>query len=327
MRMPRNDRMSMSELEGPYLRAMQEIAQTLMENLPACDELWRILAESEARLLAAQCDGMSVKDVFAPRGMAAYCQLIIDDFHAQRATDGDQPPFIPAAIDRSVKRQSPKRDPRGGVRYNRLKWGTRAFAALLIVACLYVGVTYTGLWHYFTGGSSYYQDELYNFQISTTPLPGTQVHFQMKMDPGQKNDGLLYADARGFRVTLRAVGYDQNLKQSMTPSGASTADASRRFGYPWYVELLYTLDSTFTDVAYVEPNVNGATAIITYPDGSTVTNELSIFESGAAGEGYEYIRLYIGLFATDEPFEEMTVTVNLPGFQLVENHRIGTGKR
>ncbi len=323
------------EPEGPYLQVMQEISRTLMEQLPAEEELWRALKEAEDRLLEAQREGVSPSAAFGPGGAAAFCQSILD---AHRATLGEtSASFVPAAQDRSITGQGDRRHPRGGVNYRRVRFLTGMLAVLLIAACIGVALWYVGIFNYLFGGTSFYLNELHNFESRVTPLAGESVQMTVQPDTGIVREDVLFDDGHGLSVMLCGVGYDTQRKQTVPlyPEGETAAEAETtkpvkpqmQTQYAWYVRLRYAVDSSFSRVRYVEPQVFGAWATVMYPDGTSQVEEVSILTSGPMEDGYEYMYLYIGMLPLQSELDGVTITVHLPGFQLVESERISTGRR
>lgn len=335
--MARTPQRSDMELEGIYLYTMQQISRTLMESLPADEKLWRTLKDAEARLLEAQRERMSPTEVFGSGGPAAFCQSVIDSFKQELLDTREEFAYVPASKDKSISGKAQKQDPRKSLNYRKMRNATGALTVLLIMACLCAVLWYTGLFNYWFGGSDYYVRELYNFENRKTQLDLTPQRITMSFDEAREVDKVLYADEEGFTVQISGVNYDGSLRQYETDrpetSELSTSDGTSDGKpqmiecYPWYVRILYTADISFTHIAYVEPCLGGATATVTFPDGHVETNVMYVMDSGSIENGYEYLYLYIGHMRKGVDLSGATITVEIPGFQLVEYDRITTGKR
>ena len=122
------------ELEGVYLRAMQDISARLMEALPAEESLWQTLAQTESLLLEAQFSGASPQDVFGIGGVAGFCQSIVDEYNQRRAGELRD---IPAAHDPAVRKSRKTHTPRSDIMIRRKRRATIGLIAAfsLIFAC------------------------------------------------------------------------------------------------------------------------------------------------------------------------------------------------
>ncbi len=325
--MAQSNRPSPTELQGVYLRAMQEISKSLMENLPAGEELWRTLTQAELLLLEAQQKGVSTRQVFGSGGIAGFCQAIIDEFRTDIAGKEAGVMFTPASKDKSVSGKAPKRDPRGGVRYPQLRIGTRMLAVLLVFACLGGALWYIGIWNYLFGGTSYYLVELRNFADTITPLKTEPVQLTLNLKQNASLDYMLYADASERTVQLTSLDCERLTQYNVLETGDHGAQKwEKNTCNSWYIRLQYRVDSSFTAVAYVEPELYGASATVTFSDGTALVSKLSIVRSGAATDGYEYMEIRVADIPEDASVEGAVITLYIPDFRLVEWTRLRTGR-
>lgn len=309
-----------SDLKGIYLQAMQEISARLMDALPAGDGLWQILGQTEAMLLEAQMQGMPLKSLFGQGGVPSFCQSIVDEYRAEHPEEQDD--LIPASKDPSVRERAKPKEPRGGENYRKKK---RMTVALSVVAALLVSALvlwYVGLIRYWTGGSSYYVEELHNFRESVTAATREPIRFEIPLQKAYGLNQVLYDDGT-YRLTLHDVDYNEYVKAYRDESTGKTEYRKTR---GWYFTVIYTVRSSFTEVSYVEPNAKG-TAKVTLPDGTGLSEDLSWLNSGAYGEGTEFMRFVIMETAESTDLTGATVLVDLGIPNLVMLERIGTGFR
>jgi DNA-binding ferritin-like protein (Dps family) len=311
---------SASELNGIYLQAMREISARLMDALPAGDELWQTLGQAEAMLLEAQMQGMPLQSLFGQGGVPSFCQSIVDEYRADHGQAEDT--MIPASQDPSVKMSRKSKEPRGGESYQRKKRLTVALtvAALLLVACLVLW--YVGLFRYWTGGSSYYVEELHNFKETVTVATEEPILFQIPLQKVHGMNQVLYDDGT-YRMTLHDVDYNEYVKAYRDEETGKTEYRKTR---GWYFTVIYTVHANFHNVSYVEPNAKG-TANVILPDGTTISGELSWLNSGAYGEGTEFMRFVIFEADGNMDFTGAKVVVDLGKPNLVKLERISTGFR
>jgi len=306
-----------AELEGIYLHTMQEISVRLMETLPAGDDLWRTLGQVEALLLEAQFQGRVLNEIFGKGGVAAFCQSILDEY-AREGKTGE----LPAAQDKTVGRPPKNREPRGGINYRRKKRFTVAFITLTFMLLCALAFWYVGLWNYWTGGSSYYLQELHNFEETVTPLSGSSLTVELPLTQRIDVDRLLYTDG-AYTLTVGEVGCTQYMKAVKDESTGKTVYQKTQ---SWYLSIVYTVDSDFRHVSYVEPSATG-TATVTFADGSQKTTPLSWLSSGAQDAGYEYVHLVVIELPADVDTTGATVSVDLGVPNLVQLKRVSTGRR
>ncbi len=311
---------SASELSGIYLQAMQEISARLMDALPAGDELWQTLGQAEAMLLEAQTQGMSLKNLFGQGGVASFCQSIVDEYRADHPQMGDT--AVPASQDRSVREDRKPKEPKGGHSYLRKKRLTVALTSLAVLLVIALVLWYVGLFRYWTGGSSYYVDELHNFKETVTTAGEEPVRFRIPLQKAYGLDRVLYDDGT-YKMTLHEVDYNEYMKAYRNPN---TGETEYRKTRGWYFTVVYTVYSDFSTVSYVEPNAQGSANVI-LPDGTAVSGDLSWLNSGAHSEGKEFMRFIIFETYADTDLAGATVDVDLGRPNLVKLERIGTGLR
>lgn len=312
------DRPNSHELSGPYLRAMQEISIRLMDVMPATDELWQILGQTESLLLEAQLREMPLQEVLGKGGTAAFCQSILDEYMERNEVTAP-----PAAFDPAVKAAKPRTEPRGGINLHRKKIFT---AVCVTVLCLVISsflCWYLGFWNYWTGGSSYYLKELYNFTETTRSVTAAPVRLTFPLRRTGTVDQILYTDPDLHTVSLTHIGYETHTVKQLDTENHKVVEKKYQ---NWYVELVYTVHADFKTVSYVEPG-GSATAKVVMPDGTEHICSLEWIQSGAYGEGYEYARLKIIELPAEVSVEGATVELDLGVLRLVEWNRIGTGMR
>ena len=306
-----------TELEGIYLHAMQEVSVRLMETLPAGDDLWRTLGQVEALLLEAQFQGRDPQEIFGKGGAAAFCQSILDEY-AEEGKTGD----IPAAQDKTLGRTKKNQEPRGGINYHRKRRFTAVFITLAVVLLCAMAVWYVGLWNYWTGGSSYYIQELHNFEENVTPASQEEITVDLPLARAMGMGAVLYTDGT-YTMTLSEVGCTEYVK---AVKDESTGKTQYQRTNSWYLNIVYTVHSDFNRVSYVEPGTMG-TATVTLTDGTRYTSTVSWLSSGAQEKGHEFVRLVMIELPTDVDTNGATVSVDLGVPNLIQLTRIGTGRR
>lgn len=316
--LPKNPpRQPLVELEGIYLQAMKEVSVHLMDALPAGDELWGMLGQIETMLLEAQLHEMPLSELFGNGGVAAFCQSIVDEYRA----DGEM--ILPAAQDKSVKADVKPQKPRGGVSGRRHRRMTVLMATALILLLSVLALWYTGVLNYWTGGDSYYLEELHNFQNKITELPADPITLTLPLERTSGRADMLYADGEGFDITFTAVDTHEHMGSFTDPETGKTTYQKM---LSWYLRFTYAVESDFNRVAYVEPAASG-TVTVTFPDGETYTGKLSWVSSGATENGREYASLAVIDLPADMDVKGATLTVTLDPPHLVEWERVSTGRR
>ena len=94
----------------------------------------------------------------------------------------------------------------------------------------------------------------------------------------------------------------------------------------WYINIIYTVESDFRQISYIEPNARG-TATVTLADGTRYTFPVSWLSSGAFDKGYEYVRLVVAELPADVNTAGATVSVDLGVPNLIHLNRVSTGRR
>lgn len=307
-----------SELTGEYLRAMQEISTRLMDVLPAGDDLWRTLGQSEAMLLEAQNQGMPLRDIFGPGGVAAFCQSILDEYRA----DGGEAVPTPASQDRSIKTKQSAKEPRGGETYRRKRRMTALLSVLAVLLIATLGLWYVGLLRYWFTGTEFYLKELHNFKETVTPVESDPPAFTLPLQKATGLEHILYTDGV-YTLTVNEIGYNEYLKAVRDENSGKTVYERAR---SWYVSVSYNVDANFRRINYVEPSANG-TATVTLADGTQYRSRISWFNSGSGGDGYGYARLIVIDLPADLNTEGATVELDPEAPVRVRLDRIGTGRR
>ncbi len=306
-----------TELEGIYLHTMQEISVRLMETLPAGDDLWRTLGQVEALLLEAQFQGRELKEIFGKGGVAAFCQSILDEYASEGKTGG-----LPAAQDKAVGRAPKTQEPRGGINYRRKRRFTAGFIVLASLLLCALAFWHVGLWNYWTGGSSYYLEELHNFEETVTPISHVSLTLELPLTQKVDMDQVLYTDGENT-LTVSEVGCMQYVKEILNENTDKTVHQKTNL---WYLNIVYTVDANFRNITYVEPNARGI-ATVTLADGTKQTAPISWLNSGVFERGYEYVRLVVIELPADVDTAGATVSVDLGVPNLVHLKRISTGRR
>lgn len=320
-------RVPTTELTGPHLEAMQEISTRLMDALPAGDDLWQVLAEAEALLLEAQLQNVPPRGVFGQSGVAGFCQSIMDEFEADRRASEGVPPggrarpaASPAATDPSVKGKRPPHKPRGewGIRHRR-----RVTVALATVVCLllaFAACLYTGLWGYWTKGTSFYLDELYNFQSTVTETVVPPTHITLPMLQANALHQTLYDDGT-HTITLTALDC-RDYTEIMDGENGKTTREMRR----WFLHMEYTVVSDFRTVTYVEPSARG-TATVTLADGTAYAGNIQWYSSGSSAKGEEFAEIIVIELPAAVDTAGATLTLELEPPCRVVWERFATGLR
>lgn len=311
---------SESDLKGVYLQAMQEISGRLMDTLPAGDELWHILGQTEAMLLEAQLREMPLKTLFGQGGVASFCQSIMDEYRADHAQTGNT--ILPASRDPSVRESRKPKEPRGGKGYQRKKRLTVSLSVLAVLLVVCLAFWYVGLFRYWTAGSSYYVEELHNFKETVTAADEEPIRFQIDLKKAYGLNQALYDDGT-YRMVLHDVDYNEYVKAYRDEATGKTEYRKTR---GWYFTVIYTVRSGFNTVSYVEPNAKG-TAKVILPDGTTFSGDLSWLNSGAHGEGTEFMRFIVFESPENTDLTGAKVEVDLGIPNLVKLERISTGFR
>ena len=313
------------ELEGVYLRAMQDISARLMEALPAEESLWQTLAQTESLLLEAQLSGASLQDVFGIGGVAGFCQSIVDEYNQRRAGETRD---IPAAHDPSIRKSRKTRTPRSDIMIRRKQRATVGLIAAFALIFAILAVWYSGLLGFWTKGSRYYLDELYHFSDTVTPVSEEPLSFTVALTPSVGLDYVLYTDEEGRAVlTLTEIYYSECLHEAgEDATDLDTEHTAYRKNFVFCVTICYPVQVGYTRITYIEPGTDG-TATLTTPDGETMTFSVSASRSGSAGEGYEYVSLEIADLPASFNTEGITVSVTLEPPRFVEWNRIGVGLR
>jgi hypothetical protein len=296
---------------------MQEISVRLMETLPAGDDLWRTLGQVEALLLESQFQGRDPQEIFGKGGVAAFCQSILDEY-AREGKTGE----LPAAQDKTVGGTKKVQEPRGGINYHRKRRFTAGFILLASILLCALAFRYVGLWNYWTGGSSYYIQELHNFEETVTPVSHASLTAELPLAQTYGSDLVLYTDGR-YTLTLSEIGCTEYMKAVKDENTGKTA---YRRTHSWYLNIVYTVESNFRRITYVEPSTKG-TATVTLADGTQYTAPISWLNSGAHEKGYEFVRLVVIELPADVDTAGATVSVDLGVPNLVHLNRISTGRR
>ena len=314
------------ELEGGYLRAMQEISAKLMNELPAEESLWQTLAKTETLLLEAQLSETPLQAVFSG-GTAGFCQAIVDEYNQRRKGEARD---TPAAHDPSLCKRQKAPSPRGGVPLYRKRRATAILVSVFALVFAVLAVWYTGLLNFWIKGSAYYLDELYHFEDTVTPVSDEPLSFSVPLMPVADLDYVLYADENGNAVlTLTEIYYSERLREVESENGDLDID-SEHTAYEktivYCVTIQYPVQAGYTRVTYIEPGTRG-TATLRTPSGEVLTSEVSAARSGSAGEGYEYVSLEIADIPAFFNTEGVTVSVTIDPPRSVEWKRIGLGLR
>lgn len=306
-----------AELEGIYLQAMKEASVSLMEALPAGDDLWQMLGQIEAMLLEAQLREMPLSELFGNGGVAGFCQTIVDEYRE----DGEM--AVPAAMDPSVKTRRKPKEPRGGVNYKKHRARTTAFAVIAVLLLTGLALWYTGVIRYWSKGDAFYLEELHNFQSTVTETDSAPITLNLPMETAGHCSELLYADGEGHSITLTSVEVQDYAGGYTDPDTGKTTYQKMK---AWCLRLTYSVDAGFNRVCYVEPPSSGSVTV-TLANGEILEGKITWLASGPVEDGMEYARIsVIELPATlDTEGAIMTVTLDPPC--RVEWNRVRTGFR
>jgi DNA-binding ferritin-like protein (Dps family) len=306
-----------NELEGIYLQAMKEVSVRLMEALPAGDELWQMLGQVESMLLEAQLREMPLPELFGNGGVAAFCQSIVDEYKA----DGEIE--LPAARDRRVKSSLKPKEPRGGINAVRYRRTTVALAAAVILLLTVFSLWYTGILRYWTGGSSYYLEELHNFRSTSTLTATAPLRIEMPLEKTVGLSSTLYSDGEGFDITLTSVETYDHIGSFTDPE---TGKTTHRKMTSWCLRVTYAVESDFRSITYVEPSSEG-TVTVTLRNGAVYEGKITWIASGQAEDGREYARISVIELPADLDTEGATLTVVMESPYRVEWNRFRVGPR
>ncbi len=319
---PTNDRPAM-ELQGVYLRAMQDISARLMEALPADEALWHTLTKTEALLIEAQLAEIPLQKVFEHGGVAGFCQSIVDEYNQERK---GQARDVPAAHDPSLRRRHRIPEPKGGINYYRKRRATVALIAAFSLLLVVLAVWYTGLLNYWVKGSSYYLDELYHFSNTVSAASDEPIQITLPLSSAAGLNHILYADAAGNTLTLTELSYAEHLQKISDSSTEAAEDAVYQKNLIWRVHIRYPVDVGYMKVRYIEPSSSG-TAVLTLPTGETMQAKVSAYNSGSAGRGYEYTMLEVLDIPASMDTEGAVLTITLDPPRAVEWRRVSMGWR
>ncbi len=312
------------ELQGIYLRAMQDISARLMEALPAEDALWQTLTQTESLLIEAQLAGASLHDVFGSGGVAAFCQSIVDEYNRERA---GQPRDIPAAADPALRHAKEKHEPRGGINYHRKRRATAALIVAFSLLFVLLATWYTGILNFLVKGSAYYLDELYNFNSTVVPSSPDPISFTLPLTETVDIDRILYVDAEGRSLTLTALSSKEWFQDIPTAETGENGEGQiHQKSYLWYIRIRYPVDAGYLSVQYTEPG-KGGHATVSLPSGEILTLSLSTLNAGSDGRGYEYVELEVADIPASVVTDGAMLSVTLSSPQTVTWERIGTGFR
>jgi hypothetical protein len=244
----------------------------------------------------------------------------VDEYRSEHPEGEDT--MIPASRDPSVRESTKPKEPRGGQNYRKKKHVTMLLSALAVLLVVSLVLWYVGLFRYWTGGSSYYVEELHNFKETVTPATEEPLCFQIPLKKAYGLNRVLYDDGT-YRLILHDVDYNEYVKAYRDESTGKTEYRKTR---GWYFTVIYTVRSSFSTVSYVEPNAKG-TSQVNLPDGTTVLEDLSWLNSGPYGEGTEFMRFVIIETLENTDLTGATVLVDLGRPNLVKLERISTGFR
>ena len=310
------------ELDGVYLQVMRDISSRLMDSLPAGDRLWETLAQTEALLLEAQMTGTPPDALFPKGGVAAFCQSIMDEYHAEAEANGrPDSPAVPASRDKSRTAER-KQSPRGGVSAGRYRRTTRLMTAAVLLVLTAILIFTSGFFGYLTKGSAYYHEELHNFENVQTEFREDPLVFDLTPTEKTGLSTVLYADGEGYTISLSSVGYRERQTAEVDGEGRPVGKKLKC----WYVILHYTVDADFLRVRTVTPTPTG-TATVTLTDGTVYRSSLTSDSSGPLENGLEYVRITVAEIPADADLNGATITVTMdpPVYRLWK--RVGIGKR
>ncbi len=314
------------ELTDIHLQAMQEVSARLMDALPAGEQLWHVLAETEILLREAQFKGVPPQELFGPGGTAAFCQSIVDEYNAERGknqTNGSAEE-VPASRDPSIKASHKLDAPRGGVAIRRRR---RATVILVTTVCLLFAVLacwYTGFLRYLTDPTGFYLEELYNFENTAIPLMGDDITLALTPKVTTGISERIYFSPDGLEITLKQLNYRE--RHVHNEYDLTTGQGTYVTYWDWYLQLSYTTDVHFNRIRYVEPTPEG-TVILTLADGTVHTGSVAAGRSGVSVEGHEYCELEIFSLPADTDLTDASLTVHLSSPRRMVWERIGVGRR
>ncbi len=317
---PATERTPGQALANEYFTAMKAISTTLMEALPHEDDLWNILAQAEALLLQAQIQGVPPNTIF-DGGVASFCQSIIDEYREAHTGDGMRPQKPAKQPNQFGAKES--KQPRGGTayRHKRLWTGTALTAICLLLVTLMLW--YTGILNFWFGGTSYYLNELYNFDVTSTPVSSEPIELTMPLKQDDSLSKILYTDADGYTISLRGIHRQEYTRQVLD---SDTGELLEQTVYSWYIRMTYTVRSSFSEVTYIEPCTDGDVTV-TLADGTEHTGTTISEASGSVADGLEYIHIRLIEFPADLDLTGATVTVCFDAPNRIHWSRIMTGKR
>ncbi len=310
---------SQMELQGPYLAAMQEISSRLMDSLPGDDHLWQTLAQTEILLLESQRGDVPLREVFGAAGVAGFCQSIIDEDKARRRASGKTAvPSRPASRERLTQaKQEPK-----GEAYIRKRRATVIMTVGALLLCSVLACWYLGIFNFLLGGSSYYLDELYNFDNRTETVSDEPITITLPLERNRSLDRTLFTDAQGGAIVLTDLDVKTVKIFAEDDSGREITVERKR----WYIRMTYPVDASFTEVSYTEPVARG-TVTLTLADGTTHTATVAGTSSGPAERGYEFTNFTLIELPTDLDTAGATITVTLDPPHRVIWERTSLGRR
>ncbi len=328
--LPKQRRPDPNELNGPHLGAMQVIASRLMDTLPDGEDLWSILAQTEALLLAAQMEGTPVDTLFGEGDVESFCQSIIDEYKMDGSKAPDNQHQSPAAdtVPRATKRRELSRrreKSRNSIQYAKKRRITlTALVALCLSVVLLVG-WYIGLWNYLTGGSDYYLSELHNFEDTTIPI-GSPIELTLPLMQNPNEATVIYADAENGTLTYRGLTMTEKNTQVENSGFAGSELEGLRPMRCWYIRIDYTVHASFTEVTYVEPAYSGK-AVLTLDDGATYTYDVQWARSGTVSDGISFAEIAVMELPADVNTRNAMLHIRLdPPYKVVWK-RLRTGIR
>ena len=319
-----------TELSGAHLKAMQDISSLLMDKLPANDFLWQTLAQAEALLIEAQMKDIAPRDVFGAGGVAAFCQSIVDEYHAHHQSGELGNKDVPASRDRSIRKDEHPHGPRGVRNSRRKRRTTIAMISAFSLAFVLLACWYVGLIRYVTNHTGFYLDELHNFEntvtaINTAPFSAT---LPLRQDSDLHVEVYTAPTGESIRLTtMIAEEHDVYINDNAieTTFDGSTQVKKKTF-IKWKIRFTYSIKTSFTEISYVEPGSNG-TATVTLADGTEHTFTLRGDSSGTLDEGYEYIYITAADLEKDIDTTGATIRIELEPPHYVVWKRTGLGGR
>ncbi len=312
------------ELQGIYLRAMQDISARLMNALPAEESLWQILSQTEALLMEAQMTHADLHQVFGAGGVAAFCQSIVDEYNQARIGEKRD---TPAAHDPSIRTVPKASEPRGGVNYHRKRRMTIALITTFFLVFVFLAIWYTGLLRFWVQGSAYYLDELYHFSNTITHVDEEPMTLPvMPLSPVADWNYILHVDGNGDAMVLTDISYMERLQKVDNDAADDEENAIYKKNIVWCVRIRYPVHAGYTKITYTEPGTVG-TATLRLPNGEVITSAVTPHSSGSDGRGYGYTMLEILELPETLLTEGGEVTVVLEPPRTVEWKRVSLGWR